>query len=164
MIIKQICKECGKPFLIEHWRKAKVCSRACTVASLVTKDKVQHRKIKLAKKREYAKEHYQENKDNIMERSKKWRKTNKGKVSRTRESKNRVFKLYGITVEQYGQMFEKQNGLCKICGEPGISRRLAVDHCHKTGKVRGLLCWKCNMCLGIFEKRYKEFVAYLSDK
>lgn len=66
---------------------------------------------------------------------------------------------YGITLEQYEQMHQKQNGLCAICLQPetqerkGIKYRLAVDHCHKTGKVRGLLCFKCNTAMGSFEKR-----------
>ena len=66
---------------------------------------------------------------------------------------------YGITIEQYKEMSEKQNGLCAICHKPetqerkGIKYSLAVDHCHRTGKVRGLLCFKCNSAMGSFEKR-----------
>ena len=70
-------------------------------------------------------------------------------------------------------MLEKQNGVCKICGdkettsENGVTRRLAVDHCHSTGKVRGLLCGKCNKSLGGF-KDSKELllkvINYLEDK
>ncbi len=61
-----------------------------------------------------------------------------------------------MTLEQYRQMFEQQGGVCAICKQPeeGIDSRtkqrknLHVDHCHKTGKVRGLLCGKCNVTLG----------------
>ena len=52
-------------------------------------------------------------------------------------------KVYGLTLEQYNQMFVSQNGKCKICNE-SQEKRLCVDHCHKTGKVRGLLCSNCN--------------------
>lgn len=59
----------------------------------------------------------------------------------------RTLKRYGITAEDYDHMFAEQNGLCAICGRPD-SRALSVDHDHETGKVRGLLCSKCNFLLG----------------
>ncbi len=58
---------------------------------------------------------------------------------------------YGLTPAQYEQMFEAQRGLCAICGNPetrrgsgGQPRRLSVDHDHRTGAVRELLCGRCN--------------------
>jgi len=62
--------------------------------------------------------------------------------------------LYNITEEQYNIMLKEQNGVCAICHNPesskckGTLRRLAVDHNHKTGLVRGLLCSSCNRLLG----------------
>jgi len=59
---------------------------------------------------------------------------------------------YGITLAQYDEMFEAQDGRCAICGadEPsGRNRHFAVDHCHKTNEVRGLLCGNCNTALGL---------------
>jgi hypothetical protein len=61
---------------------------------------------------------------------------------------------YGITEEQYDEMYEKQNGKCAICFKPAelkSKKRLNVDHDHSTGKVRGLLCSSCNRGLGLFE-------------
>ncbi len=60
---------------------------------------------------------------------------------------------YGLTLEQYNEMLTSQNGVCKICAGPdnGPWGTLAVDHCHITGKVRGLLCAKCNKGLGQFK-------------
>lgn len=55
---------------------------------------------------------------------------------------------YGITLEQYTEMYNSQKGLCKICD--GFMEVLRVDHCHSTSKVRGLLCHKCNVGLGHF--------------
>jgi len=57
---------------------------------------------------------------------------------------------YGITITQYDTMYEEQQGRCKICGldQERLDRRLCVDHCHVTGKVRGLLCDPCNRLLG----------------
>jgi hypothetical protein len=63
-------------------------------------------------------------------------------------------------------MFEKQKGLCAICGKEGDGRwkKLCVDHCHSTGKVRELLCRNCNMVLGqVGDNRdlLMEMVSYL---
>ena len=56
---------------------------------------------------------------------------------------------YGISVEEYDRMFEEQNGGCYICGEAPTSRALDIDHCHTSGKVRGLLCSNHNRALGL---------------
>ena len=65
-------------------------------------------------------------------------------------------KRYGITANQYDQMVIDQDNGCAICGSKevggrGEGTRLAVDHDHKTGKVRGLLCTNCNNGLGRFK-------------
>ena len=66
------------------------------------------------------------------------------------ERKIRLKKYYGLTVEQYNRMFDEQQGCCAICGEhqSKLKKALAVDHCHTTGKIRGLLCSKCNLLIG----------------
>lgn len=56
-------------------------------------------------------------------------------------------RLFGITIEEYDRMLSEQDGLCAICRKPPINRRLAVDHDHDTGLVRGLLCPPCNRAL-----------------
>ena len=57
---------------------------------------------------------------------------------------------YGITLDQYNEMLEVQGGVCAICGNTCQTRsRLAVDHDHETGKVRGLLCNGCNRGIGL---------------
>jgi hypothetical protein len=63
---------------------------------------------------------------------------------------------YGITLEEYNALLEQQGGVCAICKcketlidrRTGEVRKLAVDHCHESKKVRGLLCRRCNMVLG----------------
>ena len=61
-------------------------------------------------------------------------------------------KNYGIDTQEYNRILEKQGGLCAICStdQPGgrKNKYFAVDHCHRTGKVRGLLCMSCNIMLG----------------
>jgi hypothetical protein len=65
----------------------------------------------------------------------------------------RIWYRYGITQEEYDSLFEQQGGLCAVCRCPpevrnGIERRLAVDHSHKSGRNRALLCSRCNLVLG----------------
>lgn len=75
---------------------------------------------------------------------------------RRRHAEGRAYKKrHGVTREIYEQMFLAQGGVCAICKEPettvqrtGKVQRLSVDHCHATGKVRGLLCSWCNPALG----------------
>lgn len=66
---------------------------------------------------------------------------------------NRITDLkrkYGLTVEEYDEMLKKQNGGCAICGGKNKNNwNLAVDHNHKTGKNRELLCASCNIVLGV---------------
>ena len=60
---------------------------------------------------------------------------------------------FGITAAEYHSMLEAQNGVCAIClGVNKNGKRLSVDHNHETGKVRGLLCQRCNLCIGQFEE------------
>jgi hypothetical protein len=63
-----------------------------------------------------------------------------------------IRRQYGITLAQYDDMLEQQDYKCAICGNEDEveGRKLAVDHCHTTGTVRGLLCGKCNRGLGLF--------------
>jgi hypothetical protein len=62
-------------------------------------------------------------------------------------------KKYGITFEQYMEMVDDQGGFCAICRDPPP---FVVDHCHVTGKVRGLLCVTCNLGLGGFRDNIKS--------
>ena len=53
-----------------------------------------------------------------------------------------------MSLEEYNIIFEKQGGICAICKKPPGKKMLSVDHCHTTGKIRGLLCTRCNSMLG----------------
>ena len=81
-------------------------------------------------------------------------------------------KKYGITLEQFNEMLEKQNGRCACCGtdKPGGKHNVfCVDHDHITGKVRELLCKDCNIVLGLVEdspehlQRLIEYIAKHTD-
>lgn len=76
------------------------------------------------------------------------------KRQRDRREKNHAGHLarkYGITAEDYNRMLAAQGCVCAICGKPEKGKRLAVDHCHATGRVRGLLCMNCNRAIGHFQ-------------
>ncbi len=78
------------------------------------------------------------------------------------QRKCKLKKNFGITLEDYDRMFAEQKGLCKICGGDTPNKRLAIDHDHKTGKVRGLLCLRCNTKLGWYELMSVNIERYLS--
>lgn len=59
---------------------------------------------------------------------------------------------YELTLEKYNEMLKNQNNVCKICKNDNKNgKRLAVGHCHKTNKVRGLLCETCNRAIGLLK-------------
>ena len=79
---------------------------------------------------------------------------------RRRQRDRQLQRLYGITAKDYDRLLAKQRGGCAICRRPCTSgRRLAVDHDHQTGKVRGLLCGKCNVAVGLMADDISRFVA-----
>lgn len=102
--------------------------------------------------------------DCAREADKKWRAKNPEKVI-AYNIKNRLRIKFNLSVEDYDSMLKKQKGVCAICKKSCKSnRQLAVDHCHKTGKIRGLLCMKCNNALGGFEDNTQlltRAIAYL---
>lgn len=70
--------------------------------------------------------------------------------------KSMLKRSYGLDLDEYKSMVIKQNNLCAICLKEetlmrhGVVNRLCVDHCHSTSKIRGLLCHRCNIALGMF--------------
>ena len=85
--------------------------------------------------------------------------------------KNRARQLkskYGISIEEYNNLLVSQNNGCAICGKKTAynngTKRLHVDHCHNTNKIRGLLCSQCNTTLGHLEKiGIARVMEYLND-
>jgi hypothetical protein len=69
------------------------------------------------------------------------------------------YKRYGLTKEDYDAMYADQGGVCAICES---SEKLVIDHCHKTGNVRGLLCTLCNVMLGQARDNKKVLIAAVS--
>ena len=71
--------------------------------------------------------------------------------SKLRRRNTRLNKKYNLESSQFDLMVESQQGVCAICKQPPKTT-LVVDHCHKTGKVRGLLCYSCNTGLSWLER------------
>lgn len=77
------------------------------------------------------------------EKNAEWRKRHQGP-----RMPGRWYALSGMSPERFAAMLESQGGVCAICGGVNRDRALAVDHCHATGEIRGLLCTRCNTSLG----------------
>jgi protein-arginine kinase activator protein McsA len=77
--------------------------------------------------------------------------------------KARIKYCFNLTLAEYNHIFSLQNGLCAICGKKcKTGQRLAVDHNHKTGKIRGLLCRNCNTGIGFFSDEISLLVNAIS--
>lgn len=98
-----------------------------------------------SKKKELNRIFYLKNKDKIKAKSVLYYKNNKEKIL-----KRLTLREYGVSPEEYDEMVKKQGNRCCICQKED-SRALSVDHDHKTGKVRALLCSKCNLYVGHIE-------------
>lgn len=99
--------------------------------------------------KEYSKEYSIKNKDKISAYNKKTR-------------LHQRVRFYGLTVEEYNIMYTSQNGNCVICGK---HKKLEIEHNHQTGKVRGLVCHKCNVVIGMCEEDItilQNVIKYLS--
>ncbi|MFI2081504.1 endonuclease VII domain-containing protein [Streptomyces rubiginosohelvolus] len=74
-----------------------------------------------------------------------------------------LWEMYRLTDQQYWSLLNAQGGACAICRrEPDGKRPLAVDHCHRTGVVRALLCNLCNLMVGVYEQNHPAASAYLA--
>lgn len=150
----------------------------CKICTL-SKNKILYNKKESYKKTR--KEYKIKNKEKIAQKEKEYRKVNKEKIKIRVEKyindnreiiKNKViFKKYGLTSQEYNNLLLECNNLCSICKNSettkhrnGNIKSLSIDHCHKTGKVRSLLCTNCNIVLGKFNDSIKLFentISYL---
>jgi len=106
-------------------------------------------------------------------RTTEYAKNNKHKIQ-PKLKKYALKRRYGISELEYLDLLQKQDNLCAICGcletsldaKTNLPKALAVDHCHITNKVRGLLCSKCNVGLGNFRDsifNLEKAIKYLND-
>ena len=88
------------------------------------------------------------------------------------DRKSNLRRVYGVTIEQVEKMLLDQKGVCAICNKPETRvvksgpTQLAVDHDHATGKIRKLLCHKCNVALGLLDEnpdRMRSMAEYIES-
>lgn len=104
------------------------------------------------------------NREAVRARAREWYAANPEKA-REKQLKVRE-RRYGIDRTTYFAMIEEQSNQCKLCSKQGTETKpLVIDHCHRTGKVRGLLCNECNQALGLLKDQIetlKNAIEYLS--
>jgi hypothetical protein len=127
----------------------------------------QHRQEALARRRERKKERYWGEPDyrqRLLDENHRFRASRRERCetdpdyrekvrarSRERYRENHLKTKYGISLADYEAMLRRQGGVCGICKRKPGKRRLCVDHDHKTGQVRGLLCGRCNSGNGFYQ-------------
>ena len=110
-------------------------------------------------KNETQKEYYQANKEKFKEYN---------EANKEKKKESHLRNTFGITMDEYDLNLELQDNACKICKVDAseFTKKLAVDHCHTTGEVRGLLCVSCNQGLGHFRDNIEfleEAIGYLKN-
>jgi hypothetical protein len=144
--VNSSCKECEKQRDKTQYQNNKDKKlQSCKEYYNKNRDKVLLRQKNNPNNRKRNAKYFQDHKAELIEYGRKYKQEHKS------EHKNSVLKSkFGITLDQYNKLLELQNSVCAICGkeERVIGRSLAVDHNHKSGKVRGLLCSNCNTMLG----------------
>jgi hypothetical protein len=128
----------------------------------------------IEEKKKYRRQQYLKHYEKEKLSSRKYREENKEKILKRQKEdhkkyphkrKNSMLKYqYGITIDDYNKMFEKQKGKCDICErhQNDLTRTLCVDHDHKTNKVRALLCVTCNTDVSVVENKLEEMLKYLN--
>lgn len=177
--IQSICKSC-KRSILQKWRAVpldvKVCTRCKEIKSLAQflKNKraadglaYECKSCKKQKDAEWYKNYYKNNPGGFS----KWQQENPEKAKKAKRDRH-LQSLYGLSRVEYEQLATKQNNLCAICKKPesiinkktGLTKNLSVDHCHSTGKIRGLLCGNCNTAIGLLKENIvtcKAVISYL---
>lgn len=109
----------------------------------------QYRLDNKEKLKEYAKKHYLANKERYKLNHYSWRDEN---LSLEKYRAYYLKRAHGISLARYCEILAEQEYRCRICYKPFNSPKAThIDHCHKTGKIRGILCQKCNNALGLLE-------------
>jgi hypothetical protein len=134
LLLDRVCTRCGHTGEFYPDKSKKDGIHSICVACHKTYQKNLHARDSEARNRQ-------------LERSKKYRELNPEKYKLGIRNAT-LKKKYGITIEEYNSMLATQNNQCAVCFDAPKHQRLHVDHNHKTGKVRGLLCQACNVSIG----------------
>jgi hypothetical protein len=179
-MLQLLCNACKGEFPASSFHKAATTTRgyqykckAC-VSLLDTNLTPERRQVKLTalkewrvanpdKRQEQKRRHYEKHKDRIDQRAKDWYENNK-----ERHVHNALLRKYGVTLEQYNLLRAQQDFCCAICNdhEDSVGKKMFVDHDHVTGKIRKLLCTKCNVGIGMLKDNpdiMERAAKYLRD-
>jgi hypothetical protein len=152
----KVCRDCQRTKPVGDFYSAKRCidgtrpeCRTCFNA-----DRRAHRLANLEKHKATVRRRYHANPD-------KHRAYGRARYQAEKEwrSLNYTLSRYGLTIDQYHAMQERQDFACAICGDVAD---MHIDHCHTTDKIRGLLCAGCNIGIGHFRERPAALVAAAS--
>lgn len=118
----------------------------------------------------YQKKFYDKNREYFYEKARKWRESNPDRHAanwRSWSYDSRLKRKYGMSTDQFEKMLSSQKYCCAICKEPFTSpRHRHVDHCHEMNYVRGILCQRCNLAIGLMRNSSTialEAAHYLSQ-
>lgn len=146
----QTCKKCGESKHLSEFgnNASSLTGKSCYCKPCRMKREHERKLADPSQYREEKKRHYLKYRDGY----------------RSRQLKRQ----FGIDLNRYNEMFAEQEGKCKSCGthQKDLRLGLSVDHCHKTGKVRGLLCGNCNTALGLLKDDpvlIEKLLTYLAD-
>ena len=136
------CKKCRHQYYLDNRER------------FIAKSKEQRIKNKEALS-EYRKEYAKKNKEKIADFQKEYRKTHKEE-----RLNHQYLRKYNISLNEVKELYKKQDGKCALFGEElKWGRECHLDHDHKTGEVRGLLCYKCNLMVGFAEDNVEKLLA-----
>jgi hypothetical protein len=138
---QQKCKDCSAQYgaLYKQEQKTLLGEEGMAAYHKERYEKTKERQLT------YHKDYYQKNQERLQQQSRTYYANNKETMSQ-QVKKRRLLTKFGLTLEDFAAMLAAQNNVCAICGQN--RGRLVVDHCHTTGRVRGLLCTPCNSFLG----------------
>jgi len=131
----RVCRKCKRTLHVSHFYKS-----TRTKDGLDTHCKDCQKSYVVAWQRK--------NKDKFNNYQREWRDANKERTAEIAKY-SRIFRKYGITREEYDSLMEQTH--CTICNADLADRKPALDHCHTTGAIRGVLCNQCNVGLGFFQ-------------
>lgn len=149
-LTRKTCSRCKRLKLKEDFQKDK---RGLNGLSSQCKE---CKKVSRSKRKKYDSEYWQ-----------KWSKEHREKL-RLRDTEYNLKRKFNISLKDYDNLLQNQSGGCAICtaSKSRSGKKLAVDHCHSTGKIRGLLCNECNTSLGLFKENLeilKKAINYLEN-
>jgi hypothetical protein len=132
------CRQCGKPFSRKKPSQSGLCSRCWRQVP--------------EKRNAYLSQYREKNRERLRAYAAAWRREQRAKDPERARAAQRKRRDYGVNRARYDAMVEAQGGRCAICKTPNPKRKWwCVDYDHETGRVRGLLCHRCNLMLGNME-------------